>query len=173
MRWQPQKGHLTTGQQVRWVDVAAFPAGGLASADHSIGPAVGGGGGSALEQAIERALEQCLGPLQWILSEPKRKNAILRAENSMVKGEASQLQSSHKQLGTPLPPSQLRSSTSTRPEAAEMDTNDESSSGDETDGRDGRPCSAKRTALDPARPKPPLPPGNLNVMSNYKNTSIL
>ncbi|KAH8031211.1 hypothetical protein HPB51_014047 [Rhipicephalus microplus] len=101
-RWQPQQGHMSSGQQVRWADVAAILAGGVASADRSLGPAVSGGGRSELEQAIERALEQRVGPLQSIISQLKRENAILRAENSMLKGEALQSQPSqtgHRYLG--------------------------------------------------------------------------
>ncbi|KAH8042317.1 hypothetical protein HPB51_021401 [Rhipicephalus microplus] len=154
MRRQPQQGHMNTGQQVRWAGVASFPVGGVASADRSLGPAVGGGGGSELKQAIEPALEQPLGPLQSIISELKRKNAILKAENSMLKGEAPQSQPSQQQV-TSLPLSSLRSSTSTRPEVAEMDTNDKSSSGEEAHDRDDHPCTAKRIALDPARPEQP------------------
>ncbi|KAL1470443.1 hypothetical protein MTO96_024181 [Rhipicephalus appendiculatus] len=48
-----------------------------------------------------------------------------------------------------------QSLTPSRPEAAGMDTDDESSSGGEgADGREDRPCTAKRIALDPARPEP-------------------
>ncbi|KAL1439173.1 hypothetical protein MTO96_047389 [Rhipicephalus appendiculatus] len=127
-RQPQQQGHMGTGQQARWADVAAIPAGGVASADPPLGPAVGGAGGSELEQAIERALEQRLGPLQSMISELKRENAILRAENSKLKGGAARPQQSQQQATMPPP------LTPSRPEAAGMDTDDECSSG----GRGGR-----------------------------------
>ncbi|KAH8009430.1 hypothetical protein HPB51_017415 [Rhipicephalus microplus] len=156
---------------MRWADVTAFPAGGVASADCSLGPAVGSGGKSELEQAIERALEQRLGPLHSIISELTREN-YPQSGKFYVKGEALQSQPSQQQV-TPLPPSSLRSSTSTRPDVAEMDTNDDSGSGQEANGRDDRPCTAKILALDSARPEVyPNRRGEVNVMSNYKNASI-
>ncbi|KAL1470969.1 hypothetical protein MTO96_040155 [Rhipicephalus appendiculatus] len=127
-RQPQQQGHMGTGQQVRWADVAAIPAGGVAYADRPLGPAVGGTGGSELEQAIERALEQRLGPLQPMISELKRENAILRAENCKLKGGAPRPQQSQQQATMPPPPSP-QSLTPSRPEAAGMDTDDESSSG--------------------------------------------
>ncbi|KAH6948817.1 hypothetical protein HPB50_026553 [Hyalomma asiaticum] len=149
-RQPQQQGHLGNAQQVRWSDVAAFPTGGVASAGRPRGPAVGGGGGSELEQAIERALEQRLRPLQSIITELKRENAILKAENSKLKGEASRPQQPPQQVVTPPPPAP-RCSTPSRPEAAGMDTDDASSSWEGADGNEDRPCTAKRIALDPAR----------------------
>lgn len=135
---------------MRWSDVAAFPTGGVASAGRPRGPAVGSGGGSELEQAIERALEQRLRPLQSIIAELKRENAILKAENSKLKGEAPRPQQPPQQVMTPPPPAP-RCSTPSRPEAAGMDTDDASSSWEGADGSEDRPCTAKRIALDPAR----------------------
>lgn len=149
-RQPQQQGPMGTWQQVRWADVAAFRAGGVVSAGRPGGPAVGGGGGSELKLAVERALEQRLGPLQSIISELKRENAALRAENSKLKGEAPRMQQPQQQSTAPPPPTP-RSSTPSRPEAAGMDTDDESSSGEGAGGSEDRPCTAKRIALDPAR----------------------
>ncbi|KAH7975515.1 hypothetical protein HPB52_002343 [Rhipicephalus sanguineus] len=149
-RQPQQQGPLGAWQQVRWADVAAFPAGGVVSAGRPGGPAVGGGGMSELELAVERALEQRLGPLQSIISELKRENAALRAENSKLKGEAPRIQQPQQQAATPPPPTP-RSSTPSRPEVAGVDTDNESSSGEGAGGREDRPCTAKRIALDPAR----------------------
>ncbi|KAH8042308.1 hypothetical protein HPB51_021392 [Rhipicephalus microplus] len=149
-RQPQQQGPMGTWQQVRWADVAALRAGGVVSAGRPGGPAVGGGGGSKLKLAVERALEQRLGPLQSIISELKRENAALRAENSTLKGEAPRMQQPQQQSTAPPPPTP-RSSTPSRPEAARMDMDDESSSGEGAGGREDRPCIAKRIALDPAR----------------------
>ncbi|KAH8009047.1 hypothetical protein HPB51_009656 [Rhipicephalus microplus] len=149
-RQPQQQGPMGTWQQVRWADVAAFRAGGVVSAGRPGGPTVGGGGESELKLAVERALEQRLGPLQSIISELKRENAALRAENSKLKGEAPRMQQPQQQSTAPPPPTP-RSSTPSRPEAVGMDTDDESSSGEGAGGREDRPCIAKRIALDPAR----------------------
>ncbi|KAL1485145.1 hypothetical protein MTO96_048425 [Rhipicephalus appendiculatus] len=85
-----------------------------------------------------------------MISELKRENAILRAENSKLKGGAPRPQQSQQQATMPPPPSP-QSLTPSRPEAAGMDTDDESSSGEGADGREDRPCTAKRIAQDPAR----------------------
>ncbi|KAH7969769.1 hypothetical protein HPB52_021737 [Rhipicephalus sanguineus] len=126
--WQPQQQrHMGTWKQVRWVDVAASPAGGVAAAGRPGGPAFGGGSGNELAQAIERALEQGLGPLQSIISELKREYATLRAENSKLKGEAPRPQQPQQQVSAPPPPAP-RSWTPSRPAAAGMDTEGDSSS---------------------------------------------
>ncbi|KAH7943730.1 hypothetical protein HPB52_010989 [Rhipicephalus sanguineus] len=80
----------------------------------------------------------------------KRENAALRAENSKLKGEAPRVQQPQQQAATPPPPTP-RSSTPSRPEAAGVDRDDESSSVEGAGGREDRPCTAKRIALDPAR----------------------
>ncbi|KAH7961664.1 hypothetical protein HPB52_011175 [Rhipicephalus sanguineus] len=114
-RQPQQQGPMGAWQQVRWADVAAFPAAGVVSAGRPGGPAIGGG-----------------------------------AENSKLKGEAPRIQQPQQQAGTPPPPTP-RSSTPSRPEAAGVDTDDESSLGEGAGGREDRPCTAKRIALDPAR----------------------
>ncbi|KAL1421034.1 hypothetical protein MTO96_023556 [Rhipicephalus appendiculatus] len=90
-----------------------------------------------------------------MISELKRENAILRAENSKLRGGAPRPQQSQQQATMPPPPSP-QSLTPSRPEAAGMDTDDESSSGKgRTDARTGRPpLPGSRIALDPARPEP-------------------
>ncbi|KAH7951570.1 hypothetical protein HPB52_010363 [Rhipicephalus sanguineus] len=113
-RQPQQQGPMGAWQQVRWADVAGFPAGGVVSAGRPGGPAIGGGAG-----------------------------------NSKLKGEAPRIQP-QQQAATPPPPTP-RSSTPSRPEAAGVDTDDESSSGEGAGGRKYRPCTAKRIALDPAR----------------------
>ncbi|KAH8027485.1 hypothetical protein HPB51_007013 [Rhipicephalus microplus] len=52
---QPPQEHMSTGQQERWADVGAFPAGGAASMDCSFGPAISGNvGASSSKQDSER-----------------------------------------------------------------------------------------------------------------------
>lgn len=144
-----QQGHRSTGQQVSWAAVVASPGGGAARVGCSGGPAIGGGGGNELDHAIERALQQRLGPLQSLITELKRENALLKEENSKLKGEAPRPQ----QQATIPPPPASRSPSPTRPAPACMDTDDESSSVETADEREDRPCTAKRIALDPARPE--------------------
>ncbi|KAH6920071.1 hypothetical protein HPB50_028941 [Hyalomma asiaticum] len=115
------------------------------------GPRRVGAGGSELELAIERALQQRLRPLETTIAELRRENALLREENSKLKGAAPrpqqpQLQERHATPSTPLSP------TPSRPEPAGMDTDDESGSVETADERENRPPTGKRIALDPARP---------------------
>ncbi|XP_070382673.1 uncharacterized protein [Dermacentor albipictus] len=149
--WQ-QQVHRSAGQQVSWAAVAASPGGGGASAGRSGGPAVGGGGGNELERAIERVLKQRLEPLELIIAELKRENALLREENIKLNGEAPQPQQPSQRQTTMPPTSAPRSPTPSRPEPAGMDTDNEGSSRETADERDDRPVTAKRIALDPARP---------------------
>ncbi|KAH7939170.1 hypothetical protein HPB52_008040 [Rhipicephalus sanguineus] len=62
-----------------------------------------------------------------------------RAENSKLKGEAPRVQQPQQQAATPPPPTP-RSSTPSRPEAAGVDRDDESSLVEGAGGREDRPC---------------------------------
>ncbi|KAH6936205.1 hypothetical protein HPB50_014977 [Hyalomma asiaticum] len=148
---QPQRGHRGNVHQVSWAAVAASPGAGAAGEGRAGGPAAVGAGGSELELAIERALQQRLRPLETTIAELRRENALLREENSKLKGAAPrpqqpQLQERHATPSTPLSP------TPSRPEPAGMDTDDESGSVETADERENRPPTGKRIALDPARP---------------------
>ncbi|KAH6922517.1 hypothetical protein HPB50_015257 [Hyalomma asiaticum] len=148
---QPQRGHRGNVHQVSWAAVAASPGAGAAGEGRAGGPAAVGAGGSELELAIERALQQRLRPLETTIAELRRENALLREENSKLKGatprpQQPQLQERYATPSTPLSP------TPSRPEPAGMDTDDESSSVETADERENRPPTGKRIALDPARP---------------------
>lgn len=158
--WQQQQQQLHSnrnGQQVSWAAVAATPGGG-GVAGRPGGVAVGGGRGPGPGRVgggeIERAIQECLGPLESTINELRRENALLREEISKLQGAATQPQRQQKRqmVLTPPPPPPLPP-RSPQPVPAGVAAAD-GGSVETTDEPEDRPVSSKRVALDPEGPAP-------------------